>query len=97
MLACGGFEFLSELLERKVLSPNVFQIESKDPCYRFDRLLMKLICNRCKFKEKDCDYRGLVQNALPCGGYILLSLLLEKGILDEDKIQDSGPKTQENI
>lgn len=45
----------------------------------YDALLKKFVCRECPFKSDGCDFRatGLLSDANPCGGYILLSILID--------------------
>ena len=47
-------------------------------------------CGRCDFMEEDCDYQSETRwrESEPCGGYILIKLLSEKGIIDRENLED---------
>jgi hypothetical protein len=50
--------------------------------------LAELICASCPFQENDCDFVQHVKNAVPCGGFIVLGLLLESGDFTVDNIRE---------
>lgn len=41
--------------------------------------LAEKICHKCMFYQDDCDFALGIINALPCGGLVFLSQLLEEG------------------
>ncbi|MEW6569640.1 MAG: hypothetical protein AB1390_00475 [Nitrospirota bacterium] len=50
--------------------------------------IVSIVCLACPFHEKDCDFMERKEKSLPCGGFIALSLLLEKGYVTVDNIKD---------
>jgi hypothetical protein len=50
--------------------------------------LAGLICASCPFHENDCDFVQHVEGAVPCGGFIVLGLLLESGDSTIDNIRE---------
>ncbi len=55
-------------------------------------LLDSLVCRYCPFVIDGCDFRSLKPppDAVPCGGYILLELLLSRGVITRQDIEDLG-------
>lgn len=49
--------------------------------------LRETVCRTCSFSASDCDYAGQCGDALPCGGFILLSHLLDEGATSLDEIR----------
>ena len=49
--------------------------------------LAALLCASCPFQENDCDFVQHVEGAVPCGGFIVLGLLLESGDLTIENIR----------
>lgn len=49
--------------------------------------LDETVCRVCGFAPADCDHAGGAGGALPCGGFILLSHLLEEGEITLDEIR----------
>lgn len=93
-LSCAGYEFF-----RNRLSPELGKILSERfsasrPPDRFEHVpaLEERICADCPFREEDCDFMSGIEmeDAVPCGGYMLLALMLAAGLdparewLDED-------------
>lgn len=85
-LACRGFLVLKELLE------NGKKISCDKPDGRARPLteesLGKVLCLTCPFYEGDCDFVLRKGDAMPCGGFIYLGLLIERGMISLDDIRD---------
>jgi hypothetical protein len=54
-------------------------------------VLDAVVCRRCAFLKEDCDFQSEQRppDAEPCGGYILLGILAEKGIISLDELSGS--------
>ena len=50
--------------------------------------LRKVLCPACPFYEGDCDFILQEGDALPCGGFIFLGLLIERGIICIDDVRN---------
>ncbi len=48
-------------------------------------LIVKKMCIVCDFHEHDCDFME-DRKAPPCGGFVLLSLLVTSGQIDLDEL-----------
>lgn len=86
--ACEGLKMLAKLFEPPKNLPVLPEHEKSSVLKKHNHLLEKHVCARCDWRTDDCDYRSLCPppNAMPCGGLIFLALLIEKGIIDEDKL-----------
>ena len=89
-LACRGFDLVLNLVgEKKINEARLSEITDFTLSdYPFDELLKEHLCKRCDFVIDGCSFRDDSyhgEKKTPCGGYILLTKLLEEGIL---KIND---------
>ena len=94
-LACRGALVVERLAERGVLDPSVLPAgDRKRPgiCQENDALLEEMVCRRCPFRAEDCDYRAAERPhyAEPCGGYILLRILRETGVISAVDLTEVG-------
>jgi hypothetical protein len=83
-LACKGYTVVERCLrEGKNL---VLDGHRREFAPATAELIVNKMCTACDFYEQDCDF---MQNrtALPCGGFVLLSQLLESGVIT---IEDIG-------
>jgi hypothetical protein len=57
---------------------------------RSDSLLLRATCTRCDYYPYQCNYRKPTRSpdAIPCGAVIVLSLLLERGLLSAEELYD---------
>jgi hypothetical protein len=46
------------------------------------------LCPTCSFYESDCDYILQEGDARPCGGFVFLELLLERGVICIDDVRN---------
>jgi hypothetical protein len=87
-LSCGGYEFFRERLRARVAA-EAARTEMKAlaergrPPERFehDERIELRLCAACSFREEDCDFMSgeEVAGSVPCGGYVLLALLIASG------------------
>ncbi len=84
-LICNGARVVEILLKRGVLSPERLTAMKGRPCpaVRREPALEAKVCGECPFRAEDCDFQSATPppNARPCGGFILLSLLMVDGAL----------------
>ena len=84
-LACQGAQVIEQMVRRRRLDPALLPRNGKKPSLwkNQDPVLVLHVCQHCPFQEKDCDYQSACPppDTEPCGGYILLSLLKEKGLI----------------
>jgi hypothetical protein len=85
-LACLGFRVIERLLSerREVL----FDVPSCMPGPGAREMLVVRLCPKCPYHASDCDFAAKVQDARPCGGFVVLGHLLERGDLSVDDIRD---------
>lgn len=85
-MACQGALVLAELVQRGRLSPEDLPgHEEKEPrlWQGEDKALERVLCLPCPFAEDGCDFHSVLRSAEtePCGGYLLLRLLKERGAI----------------
>ncbi|MCX7771320.1 MAG: hypothetical protein N2202_09640 [Proteobacteria bacterium] len=85
--------------DNKVVDSNCFPIlvAKKAPFYYFPledfkfsnnyEELKSVFCERCEYKEHDCDFQNSINPGLPCGGYIYFQHILCKGLITIDEIK----------
>lgn len=89
-MACRGAEVIEKLVSQNLINPDDLPHFKKDsrlwPSYK--KIFGKYICATCDFKAKDCDFMADAPEAdlgsenEPCGGFILLVLLIENDFID---------------
>jgi len=87
--ACKGFFIMEELLGRKDLLEAVKALKTPlEITFKYDKVLKEAICKRCDFFVDGCDFRDQKCNydAPPCGGFLLLSYLIERKIISAEEI-----------
>jgi hypothetical protein len=93
-LACQGAEVIECLVKQGRLHPEQLPGDRKIPGKRWqhDAALDAAVCQPCPFKAQDCDFQAESSppHAEPCGGYILLTLLKERGILSSLDLDKAG-------
>jgi hypothetical protein len=47
--------------------------------------MVKRMCSKCDFYERDCDFMD-DRSARPCGGFVVLSLLVQSGQIELDDV-----------
>lgn len=83
-LACRAAQLVDDLLQRGLLrAPELPGNNRKIPSLWLDDApaLGRVVCRPCPFAVDGCDFRENPRSAAvePCGGYILLRLLLADG------------------
>lgn len=85
-LACRGFVVVKELIETgKQLR---FEGHDRRPSPLTEDDLGKVLCPACPFYEGDCDFILQEGDAMPCGGFIFLGLLIERGMIGIDDVSN---------
>ena len=85
-LACRGFVVVKGLIDTgKQVS---FEESSKRPGPLTEEGLRNVLCRTCPFYDGDCDFILKEGVAMPCGGFIFLGLLIERGIICIDDVRD---------
>jgi hypothetical protein len=95
-LACEGFAVIEKL--NKIGKPVAFDEPDTMHDYASQKMLIQALCTHCPFYQDDCDFilaasshpfhEDERQRPLPCGGFILLTHLLESKILQIDDIRN---------
>ncbi len=93
-MACRGARVVELLVQRGGLKPGNLPRHGKDPSLwdKRDTALEKNVCQNCPFYTGGCDFQSPNQppGSEPCGGYILLSLLKEKGNISVADLEESA-------
>jgi len=85
-LACRGFVIVKRLIEMGKQIP--LEKSNKRPGLQTEEGLRKVLCPGCPFYEGDCDFILQEGDAMPCGGFIFLGLLIEKGVICIDDVRN---------
>jgi hypothetical protein len=88
-MACLGARIAEKLSEQSFFDPRAISMEKNPSAWlnqSRDAALLEIVCRRCEFMDDDCDYRSdsPPEDTQPCGGLILLSLLMSRAIIDID-------------
>ena len=85
-MACRGARMIELLVGEGKLDPAGIPPLRKSPSVwrRHDVFLGLRVCGACEFRAEDCDYRSESppEDAEPCGGAILIALLLDSGMIE---------------
>ncbi len=87
--ACQGALQVDNLVRRGRIAIENFPHGSFEiPPAVHDPQLDARICAGCPFREKDCDFQAIPQiiDSLPCGGYRLLTLLMQQHVLSAEDL-----------
>ncbi len=90
-LECQGALLVEGLLNTGRLHAGEIPGDKKNPILWENRdNILEAVCNICPFKKEDCDYQSENRPAgcEPCGGYILLSILITNGIIKPEDIKE---------
>lgn len=85
-LVCRGFLIIEELIKTGKI--NTFKKPDETLNSTTVKKIAGNICTVCFFSEDGCDFMLGNENALPCGGLIALSLMVEKGMISIDDIKN---------
>jgi len=89
--SCHGARIVEHLVNSKRIDLTKIPAVKKAPQlwekHRED--LGNLICSRCLFREKDCDFQSdeCYEGLEPCGGFILLAHLKEFNLISEPDLE----------
>lgn len=86
-LACRGYIVIGAMLDRGLSVPLHRRKEGHAPSPETTESLNQALCKDCSFFEQDCDYILTRGNASACGGFRLLSLLVDEGLLRIEDIR----------
>ena len=85
-LACLGFLVIKRLIEKGMKIPIDQLARQADP--EIQEELIATFCPACPFFQEDCDFVQRRDNALPCGGFLLLEDLIHRKIIPIDIIRE---------
>ncbi len=95
-LACGGALTVKNLVKSRSLSSAVLSglRKEKHPGPGRNVPLDTTVCTGCAFFAADCDFQSgnEIPDAEPCGGYILLDLLITNGLISLDELVSSNDR-----
>ncbi|MFZ2629986.1 MAG: hypothetical protein WA081_07850 [Desulfosalsimonadaceae bacterium] len=84
-MACQGLRVVKILAENRQISEESLQLGPKDRQLwaKHRRMLTAHVCDHCSFQAGDCDFQSPLfsEGMEPCGGYTVLSLLLENDLI----------------
>ncbi len=87
-MACLGARVAEALVEKSCFDTLALGVYEKDAVAwlnpKHDEILFQQVCHGCEFLSEDCEYRseGPPEDTEPCGGLILLALLMANEIID---------------
>jgi len=79
--ACAGLLTALELLDEQTLERLAPELDGMLWDASRDELLAATLCSRCDFRVDGCGFREGEPDSPPCGGYVLIELLLRRGRL----------------
>ncbi|MEW6584296.1 MAG: hypothetical protein AB1442_01650 [Nitrospirota bacterium] len=85
-LACLGFIVIERLIQKGLKIPVEESGHALDAAT--EEQLAGTLCSACPFFPEDCDFAQNKGGAQPCGGFVLLGILLEKNVIDIDIIRE---------
>ncbi|MDQ1331027.1 MAG: hypothetical protein QG578_1292 [Thermodesulfobacteriota bacterium] len=88
-MTCRGAEVIEKLVLLGHINTAGLPVFEKEPGLwrKYANLLGKRVCATCSFMAEDCDFMSETPEAgsdadiEPCGGFILLALLMENGLI----------------
>jgi len=85
-MACAGLLFFQTRFERNNLNKLLQTLETMSWNASEDGLLKGVLCDRCDFRVEGCGFREGEEDSPPCGGYILLELLVRQGLVQREDL-----------
>ena len=93
-MICDGARLLEILMKRGALSLEAISGVQPGPIPTSwkDAAQGEAVCRDCPFRAEDCDFRSESPppDAEPCGGFILLALLAEAGVVSMECLPEIG-------
>ncbi|MGB9715710.1 MAG: hypothetical protein ACPL1G_04800 [Thermodesulfovibrionales bacterium] len=83
-LACMGYYVVEDLFKKG--NRIIFRKMRRNAREEIKEKLKKEMCIYCPFYESDCDFIQQEGYFSPCGGFILLGILLESNLISFDDI-----------
>jgi len=91
---CQGARAVAQLVKKGHIDPDGLPFFSKSQALEAvsDPELVDAICQGCPFQAEDCDFQSQTVSPLPsdiepCGGYILLRLLILNRYIDPSALK----------
>lgn len=89
---CRGAQVIETFFQNRRLHSGTLPNAGKSPelWQKHRGLLHRCVCLTCDFIREDCDFTSddPPADCEPCGGYILLSLLLENGLISAQDLEE---------
>jgi len=93
-LICRGAQVVENLLKRGVIRAAELPGDGHgfSSGYAHEACLEDAVCGLCAFRRDDCDFQSQESppDAEPCGGFILVNLLIRKGVISLADLTESG-------
>ena len=94
-MACQGALVLAALMQSRRLAAADLPApgeKARRLWQEEDEELERVLCRPCPFAVDGCDFHSALRSAAtePCGGYLLLQLLKERGTLTGAELQVAG-------
>ena len=83
-MACGGFRAVQHLIAEGLDLP--FAVACTRSGEATEEMMRVKLCDSCSFQEQDCDFAVRRPGAPPCGGFLLLSRIIEDKVIPVDDI-----------
>jgi len=92
-LICNGARLVEILIKKGALTPLKFsgiELGSSLSAGEYAQL-EEIVCRPCPFLADGCDFRSAAPpvDAEPCGGFILLALLVGKDVVSIERLKES--------
>lgn len=85
-MACAGLIFFQNRFEWNSLNKLLQTLEPMSWNASEDQLLAGVLCDPCEFRVDGCGFREGEEDSPPCGGYILLELLIRQGLVQREDL-----------
>jgi hypothetical protein len=94
-MACRGAEVIEKMVMQHLIDPNTLPRFEKNSRWwkNYKKIFGKYICSACAFREQNCNFvsgaieAGEEDKIEPCGGFILLALLIENDFIDMTSLE----------
>jgi len=85
-MACAGLVFFQSMFRYEDLNKLLQTLEPLEWDASEDGILGEVLCKACDFAEDGCGFREGEEDSPPCGGYVLLELMLRRGLIDRGSL-----------
>ena len=93
-MACQGAQVVQRLVSEGRVNRQAITRHKKSArtWKKRDQTLDSSLCQHCSYRVKDCDFTSVSppSDCEPCGGYIILSLLKENGVITGKDLEDDA-------